>query len=142
MFEFFRERRCLSRLQRERHKTDQDWAQRIEKLRKSGENYVVIMKERTLVRESYDEEIAQVIFNRLVRQATDLIIPIPDLDDDTMWIETPASGSRRLSAKAIHELRAAIRKERRERVEFWTFRISTATGLIGTLIGLVTVLKR
>jgi hypothetical protein len=81
----------------------------------------------------------------LLRRASREKVPTPDNDDEEAWIEARGGGYY-LSSVAYSNLRAAIRKERNEK---WDFRLkvfglvgSTAVGVIGALIGLVTALKK
>jgi hypothetical protein len=97
---------------------------------------------------------AEMVSDSLLKQADALYLPRPSYNDPTKWQkwtpdEEDGSMSRQLlSAEGMTEVRQAIRKERRERreaVEYWLkvaggF-IGILTGLVGALIGLVSIWK-
>ena len=97
-----------------------------------------------------DWEISSIITRDLLRQAQKLQLPIPTPKDEDKWepAEDTPPGYRFLSPIGIAEVRAAIRKEKRERreaVAWWVKMIATLvgafTGIIGALIGLIAILK-
>jgi hypothetical protein len=83
-------------------------------------------------------------------EARSLWLPIPSREDDTRWEEThDNTNTRFLSPLGMTELRTAIRKERAERravIEWWLKTLGGAvgilTGLIGALIGLISVIRK
>ncbi len=90
----------------------------------------------------------ELVSNALLEEADRLYLPRPQYSDKTKWEEadeyTDNPGQRVLTPEAMAELRATIRKERRERRENIEFYIklmggiiAIATGLVGALIGLV-----
>jgi hypothetical protein len=97
-----------------------------------------------------DDDISLLVTNRLTALAEDFLIPVPanvtkrgDFpEDDAAWIESPITGRWHLSRAAAADLRAAIRKEERERSELAFRYLAGMTGVIGTLIGLVALLVR
>jgi hypothetical protein len=88
----------------------------------------------------------------LLRQADELYLPRPDYNDKTKWRANddeyyPLEGYV-LTHEAMAELRATIRKdrkERREEFEWWVKIISGGltilTGFVGALIGLAAIWK-
>jgi hypothetical protein len=81
----------------------------------------------------------------LLRRAAREKVPTPDNDDEQAWVESHGGGYH-LSQSAYADLRSAIRKERNEK---WDFRLkvfglvgSTAIGVLGALIGLVSAIKK
>ena len=84
--------------------------------------------------------------SRLIRQALRLYISIPPYGQNNKeaWEETAVHHGRLLlTEKAMKELRKEVREELKARQEVtfrWVAPLSGATGLIGTLIGLVSVL--
>jgi hypothetical protein len=97
--------------------------------------------ERNLYAEEYDQ--AHTCY--LARQASHLGVALPSKDG---WYECRKIGGQALMTSGAADLRAAIRKEKNERWAFWEVRIKVlgalfagATGLVGALIGLVTVWK-
>ncbi len=87
-----------------------------------------------------NDEIAGAITDRLAFLAQENLIPLPPLDPaEEVWVRSPVTGRRQLSQAAATELRATIRKEQRERSEL-TFRwLAALTGIIGAIIGLVSL---
>lgn len=95
----------------------------------------------------------KVVSDALIREADELHLPRPQYGDNGKWEEEEkdeplAQTGMVLTPEAMAELRGTIRKERRERretVESWVKIIggllTIVTGLVGALIGLVSVLK-
>ncbi|MFJ4349593.1 hypothetical protein ACIPZ5_01690 [Pseudomonas sp. NPDC089428] len=73
--------------------------------------------------------------------ADDLIVPMPPLDDRTMYAQVDWDDDPRqpkyLTEKGIQTVRTAIREEQKHRREAWTFRLTTLTGLGGIAIGIL-----
>jgi hypothetical protein len=88
-----------------------------------------------------DEEISELVSDRLLEQAQKYLIFWPEDPDHDNWL-TNALGSRKLSLEEITKLRAEIRKERKERWEHWQMRLTLLIGVGGMLIGLVSMLKK
>ena|SRR2546427_4299966 len=90
------------------------------------------------------------ISDELEYQAQKLYLPTPSLDNEEDWDTDHANPPTRfLTAKAMSELRSAIRKERAERravIEWWLKAlgglIGVVTGLVGALIGLFAIWKK
>ncbi len=92
-----------------------------------------------------NDEIAQLVTSRLLSLADDNLIPTPSLDfrsPNSAWVQSRVTNHYHLSIEAAAELRAAIRKEQRERSELFFKWFSGLTGLIGALIGLIALLLR
>jgi hypothetical protein len=99
-----------------------------------------------------DAEIKYNESRELRDRANRLYLPTPEFSDETKWLNRDPEMMENwyiLRPEALTELRTAIRKEERERREVWESRIKIAgvlitglTGLIGTAIGLVAVLKK
>jgi hypothetical protein len=89
----------------------------------------------------------------LIDQAEKRYLPTPSPNDKDKWVpkdELPP-GYRWfiLTQEAMAELRTAVRQEDKARLEIWELRFKIAgavatigTGLIGSLIGLVAILKK
>jgi hypothetical protein len=91
-----------------------------------------------------------VVSGSLIDEADKLHLPRPHPSDDDKWEERPTGTSFGdvLTLEAMTDLRATIRREKRERretVEWWVKTlggiIGIITGLVGALIGLVSVWK-
>lgn len=79
----------------------------------------------------------------LIRKARNLGIDVP-VDDPEWFLERITHNERIykiLSSTGETRLRLLIQKHRRENIEWWLKIIAALTGLIGTLIGLVAILK-
>lgn len=103
--------------------------------------------------DSIDAEIKHNDTRDLLDEAEGLYLPTPDRSDQSKWISKENLNTFEnwsvLTPEAMTELRAAIRKERRERrevVESWAkvvgAIITILTGLVGAAIGLVAVWKK
>jgi len=86
----------------------------------------------------------------LIKEADELHLPRPDYGANGKWEENnpPITTGYVLTPEAMVELRAAVRNEkraRRETVEWWVKIIggfiTIVTGLVGALIGLISVWK-
>ena len=86
-------------------------------------------------------------------QAERLLLPTPGLSEEEKWIsheDLPYDYNWTvLTPKAMAELSLAIREEKKSRLEIWESRAKIAgaivtglTGVIGTIIGLVAILKK
>ena len=94
----------------------------------------------------------ELLSEALLEEADHLHLPRPRYSEATKWEEAdeyvPHGNKFVLTPEAMMELRATIRKERRERrenAEFWLKMIggfvAIVTGLVGALIGLFSILK-
>jgi hypothetical protein len=102
------------------------------------------LNESWLAKNAVMVKIYQLETTYLLRRAAREKVPVPDVEDEEAWTEN--KDGYHLSQFGYANLRAAIRKERNEK---WDFRLkvlgllgTTAIGMIGALIGLVTALKR
>jgi hypothetical protein len=79
----------------------------------------------------------------LVSIADKLSLPIPPITkEDERWEQSGFSGRHVLTNRGITELRSLIRQEKREKYEL-IFRWSPILiGLIGAIIGLISVLRK
>jgi|GEM_PF-1280977 len=91
--------------------------------------------------EAIEEDIALLAQRRLFRRASRLLVPTPRHDEKGMWDRSPVTGWYLLTRDGIKQLRAEIRQERRERREGILTWGPMATGIIGSLIGLLAVLR-
>lgn len=79
----------------------------------------------------------------LSKLASRRMIPLPPFDKESgNWEESPVTGQHYLSLEAMHELRGKLRQDSKERFEAWVPWVALIMGLIGTLTGLVAVLKQ
>jgi hypothetical protein len=84
-----------------------------------------------------DDDISQLASDYLERTAQRLLLPVPEFNQrSNKWEKSAFTERWRLTLAAIFELRAAIQAERRE-IRSW---LAAITGLIGALIGLLSVI--
>jgi hypothetical protein len=96
----------------------------------------------------------QAISRALLREADELHLPRPNHNEAAKWVKWQPEDDRQdpitglLSPEGMTELRQAIRRERKERreaFEFWLKAIGgvilVLTGLVGALIGLLSIAK-
>jgi hypothetical protein len=90
-----------------------------------------------------DAEIYDLITQRLILLADRHSIPHPKfMSEGGSWIQTGAASRWHLTIEAMAELRAAIRQEKRDRLIYSLMWLSAATGLLGTSIGLISLLLK
>jgi hypothetical protein len=75
----------------------------------------------------------------LVAKASEMILPIPNFEDKTMWRDDQM-GRTCLTDLGINALRAAVRTERKARLEMFLMWVPGVVGILGTLIGLAAIL--
>jgi hypothetical protein len=80
-------------------------------------------------------------YDYLWNQAARLMIPIPDPRDTDNWEDSEFGPfGRRPRKKAINELRAAVRAEKKARMDLLVIWLPSVIGIIGALTGLAAVL--
>jgi hypothetical protein len=93
-----------------------------------------------------DEQIYQVHFERITAHAERLSISIPDHQQNREhWEVAPLTGRWRLRREALRNLLTAIRevqKERQQAMQAKLIWVTAATGMMGALTGLMSVLHR
>jgi hypothetical protein len=90
-----------------------------------------------------DAKINELLSERLITAADRYLVPRPEFKSEGgAWIKTSVEGRWHLTIEAMAELRSAIRRERKERWENSRTWLAAWTGLIGTLIGLASILLR
>jgi hypothetical protein len=78
-------------------------------------------------------------------KADALLIPMPPVEDATMYTSQDvgeASDVNILTLNGIHYLKNKIREEHKAKRDVIAFYLTSCTGLIGVVIGLVSVLKK
>jgi len=93
-----------------------------------------------------DEQIYQIHFERITAQAERLSISIPDHQQNReQWEVAPLTGRWRLRREGLRTLLTAIRevqKERQQAMQAKLIWVTAATGMVGSLTGLISVLYR
>jgi len=146
MFEYLAFRLGLWRLERGRKKNDAANEKTLSKLKSDNAKYEAIYEAEERAHYEgrlYDEDAYRLHARYLFAEARRLIIPTSKFHSNDAWEEGP-SGRRHLKVEALNELRGAVRQEkrlRRETVLMWLPAIAATTGLLGALIGVVSVWK-
>jgi hypothetical protein len=76
----------------------------------------------------------------LEETADRLVVPVPDFNDPKMWVHD--DDRHYLTREGIAQLRSDIRAEKKARRESILIWVTTTVGVLGSLIGLVSALKR
>jgi hypothetical protein len=101
-----------------------------------------IAQENYVAHEEADDELLKLHSSYYIRAANKLMVPTPPfMQEGGGWMESPFDGSWHLTRGAIHELRNAVRAERKARQEWLTIWLSLVVGAIGALAALVAVWK-
>ena|SRR5207249_1876753 len=155
MFRGIHDRIALYKLDRRKKKVDSE----LERIRKEAQEKKDgrILNEwyRSVASLEYEDiewERKKIVSDSLIKEADELHLPRPQYGDEDKWedegVKPPMTVGEALTREAMVELRAVIRKERRERhetVEWWVKiivgLITIGTGLVGALIGLISVWK-
>lgn len=87
-----------------------------------------------------DDEIRKLESDYFIKLANKLLIPIPKHEYESEAWEHTEDGRSCLSITALTELRSSVRKELKERDEHMLMWATGITGVIGALIGLVSVI--
>jgi hypothetical protein len=139
----FRHRRAIRQLQLryDRYETKAQAAIEDAEKRRERDEYDSLVSEYLFERDEFEEEIRWLETQFLTRQARRYLIPVPPTEEGPHWEKSEHSRRFLLKLDAMRDLRAAIRDEQRQRLEPVKVWIPLLTGLIGSLIGLVSLLK-
>ncbi|MGJ5175269.1 hypothetical protein ACQR16_10150 [Bradyrhizobium oligotrophicum] len=144
MFLYLQFRRKLRKLERDQRSEEKGYEERIAEAKKrgaKGEEISDIDQEGLSLYFHYQDEIQQLHSSYLISQARRLFIPAPPLNDKAMW-DHDIGDRVFLSEQGINQLRAAIRVEKKARAEFVLMWVPGLVGILGTLIGLASILKK
>ncbi len=142
MFEDIKLYWALRRVRKARDEASAKWDQKIAEAKAEGasaEAVHTVKYEANCDLIEFDEEIAYLISRRLFAQAYKLNLPLPPSGDE-YWEESKEHGARHLTNEGITLLRSVVRKEKKERGEHFRAWGTTLTGVIGSLIGLLTLI--
>ncbi len=90
-----------------------------------------------------EEEISTLITNYLRKKAYKLFVPLPEFENEQMWTQcNKISDQKVLTYLGINTVTKAIREERKGKVELFLMIITSLTGIIGAIIGLIAIIKR
>lgn len=110
---------------------------------------VQLLRQQRLAGDHFSYEEDEIAFTKhFSARARQMRVPMPvypaQQEENESWSYSYSLGERYLTAKGVVEVRDAIRKEQRWKVEqraHWIAWFSACTGFIGALIGLVALLK-
>jgi hypothetical protein len=143
---------ALWNAQRKRRKLDKLYGRLISKAErgKNPEEVGSLGSEYRFERNLINDTINSLESSMIQERAERLGVPVPNYSPDhEAWEKGFQPNVVYLSLKTRAELRSQIRKERRERVEYWTLLVKDLivplvgllVGLVGATIGLVSVLR-
>jgi hypothetical protein len=99
-----------------------------------------LIHEQMMETEITEAKLYHLLTQRLLQIAAHHLVPRPEFKTEGgAWVQSPVTGRWHLTVEAISELRAAIRKEKKESSEHWRMWPAALTGIIGALIGLVSL---
>ena len=126
---------------RQEDKTHHVYA-RLIKQAKSSEEKEQLHSEEGAEYFAIQDEIDALKSGYICNKAVELFIPLPKLNDTTVWKER-YPGSRRyiLTDEGVAIIRALIRKEKKERMEGMVTLLTILIGLIGAISGLIAIMK-
>ncbi|MGH9432928.1 MAG: hypothetical protein ACRD3T_15440 [Terriglobia bacterium] len=138
---------ALWKAHRERRKCNKLYRRLIENAEreKNSEEVETLCLEAMHERDVINEKINLLESSRIQEEAERLGIPIPKYSlDSEAWEKGLRNDKVYLSLKAKGELRSQIRREKRERIEYWTLIVKDLVvplmGLLGVITGLVSVI--
>jgi hypothetical protein len=135
----------LRELQRRRRKILMAFQDRFADAVEKGRSLEVkegLRHEERFALDEWDNAIDVLTTAHLLQEARRFQLPVPDSDDETYWAESFTFGGRHLTAAGIAKLRSDIRLERKARWDLVSSRLTLLIGLLGALIGLVSILKK
>ena len=139
MIEYTKYRYQLWMLQRSKKKLRRDLKGYIEEAKNKDERNSREAELSHYLQEE-DENIRELHAIYLRNIAKNLMVPSPNSKDETYWDRD--GYSQILTEKGIYELKKSIRLEKKERRDVIFAWVVIITGLIGALIGLVSVIKK
>ena len=137
---------ALRRLFKQKDKGSAAFAKDISRARAEGkktDNIRGLEHEAWFEEDMVNEEISILVTNYLVSKATKHFIAIPPHAEEGMWAQCNKISERYVLTNAgISALRSSLRAEAKERRDFIIPAIAALTGIIGTMTGLIAVLKK
>ncbi|MBW2202065.1 MAG: hypothetical protein JRF71_14765 [Deltaproteobacteria bacterium] len=132
----------INKLKRTIAKTHRAFNKQIKKARKENkprEEIQGLISQRFGECQFEEEELKFIRSIRLIRQAEELNVPLPNFSDKKIW--TRDNGSIRLTAAGRHHVTKLIRQEKKERRYPFIQIISLLIGLVGALAALMAILS-
>jgi hypothetical protein len=144
MFEAIIHARRVRRLQKEKRRIQAGYKRIRDEAKAANRSELELQRlffEERMKIQIVDAEIHQLITLRLIQIAQRNLIPYPEFESKGgAWIQSSATGHWHLTIEAMAQLRAAIRQEKKERAAYALMWLAAWTGLVGTLIGLASLL--
>ncbi len=137
MFSKLKCRFQINKLNKEIEKVDKEYRKMLTDEEREGRKNELIAERHSQVT-PIQCEIRYIISRHLKAEATKLMLPLPDFNDEEMWEEDCFYQTRYvLTTKGLSLVRAQIRKEKKERRDQYLPWLALLTGLIAALAGLV-----
>lgn len=91
-----------------------------------------------------DDRISRLQTTFLIDEAQRYLLPTPKFSDDHRgaWERATTAAHYQLKLSAIAELSAAVNRVKKERRDAWQSWVTLLIGVIGALIGLMSILKK
>lgn len=143
MFDGIKYQVALRRLLRERRRERKRLMAAIRnvELDKDEATAVRLRRDLYITIEESDRQVSELRASYLLEEADRLLVQPPSYEEGADWEEDPLTGMFRLTSFGQQKLLKDVRAERRERSERTFQWIAAATGVLGTLIGLVAIFK-
>ena len=138
MIEGLKHRRAIADLQRRQERCANGLEAAIARAGNRDERDALI-SELFFANEQFESEISWRETRYLIRKSRHYMIPVPPTRETESWEHSKGDGRWVLSYPAMMHLRSAIREERRQRWEPVKAWLPLVIGLIGSLIGLVSL---
>lgn len=135
----------LCKLTRKRDRESKIFYKEVEEVKKKNDPVALdeVYQTESFDLRSVDENISSLVTKYLASKANQKFLPVPPMNDkDGFWEQGHVTREWYLTNKGITEVRKLIRedsKESRESVAFW---VGILFGLLGLIIGLISVLNR
>lgn len=142
---YFAYKKALIRLNRNRDKENKALSKSIEEAKRTGglEKAREVYQSESFELNMIYEKILTLKTQYLSDIADKKSLPIPPRNEkDGLWESGHYTGRWYLTNKGIAELRSLIRKDRKERMEIFSYWVAILFGLIGAITGLIAVIKR
>lgn len=142
MFEGIKYRYRLWKLLRSRQKTKKTYDDLIKKAQNDDREQQSIVSEAVFFVGEEDLKIRELHTEYLCQVAKNLIIPIPEFKDESIWENVHSFGIMYiLTPKGVYEFKRLIRNEKKEKREIIFSWITLLIGLLGAIIGVISVLR-
>jgi hypothetical protein len=143
-WEYGRFRWKLWKLLRDERRVEKQYRRLIARAQKRGDQQKVRELESeeshmTEIAIDFQVRVARLHSEYLIRKSYRLMVPLPEHNEESkMWDEY--KGHVFLSERGINKLRADVRAESRARIEMFLMWVPGIVGILGALLGLVSVL--